>query len=269
MTLLDLSLPVGPATPGVKYTQWTHDRGPKIISKRARRLAGERGRTVLKNYIGWLTGRRKVKSRDLPDGRFLSNEFFSMSVHTGTHIDAPFHYGPTCEGSPAKKILDVPLEWLNGPGVLIDGTTFGSIIRREHVTSSLQAAGVTDLHNTIILVRTDADLKIGTPAYYSESVSISPSAIEELLNRGARVIGTDAWSLDPPAREMLDRYFDSRDGSHLWPSHMYGRQREFITIEGLANLRSLPTLGFKVMAFPIALREAGAAWARVVAELSD
>src|SRR5258708_30259413 len=40
--------------------------------------------------------------------------------HTGTHIDAPYHYGATSAGLPAKRIDEVPLEWCFGPGVAID-----------------------------------------------------------------------------------------------------------------------------------------------------
>jgi kynurenine formamidase len=41
-----------------------------------------------------------------------------MGVHSTTHIDAPWHYGPTCEGKPAKTIdiyqwgWDLPLPHL-------------------------------------------------------------------------------------------------------------------------------------------------------------
>ena len=32
-------------------------------------------------------------------------------THTGTHVDAPFHYGPLSGGKPARRIDEVPLEW--------------------------------------------------------------------------------------------------------------------------------------------------------------
>ena len=43
-----------------------------------------------------------------------------MSAHTGTHVDAPYHYGPTSEGLPARTIDQVPLEWCLAPGVVLD-----------------------------------------------------------------------------------------------------------------------------------------------------
>src|SRR5215475_4993125 len=41
-------------------------------------------------------------------------------THTGTHVDAPYHYGAMSEGKPARTIDDVPLEWCFAPGVIID-----------------------------------------------------------------------------------------------------------------------------------------------------
>src|SRR5262249_12875889 len=41
-------------------------------------------------------------------------------THTGTHVDAPYHYAPTSEGKPARRIDEVPLEWCLAPGVVLD-----------------------------------------------------------------------------------------------------------------------------------------------------
>ena len=41
-------------------------------------------------------------------------------THTGTHVDAPYHYGPASEGKPACTIDRVPLEWCFAPGVIVD-----------------------------------------------------------------------------------------------------------------------------------------------------
>ncbi len=269
MKIVDLSVPIGPNIPGVTFEQWTHEAGPGIISKRARRLPGDSLSRRITNYWGWLLGRRVVRQSDLPPGGFLSNEFFSMSVHTGTHIDAPFHYGPRTGVSPAKKVLDIPLEWLYAPAVVIDGTRLGPIVEAADIESELARISCDSLEGVMALVRTDSDQKFGTPAYFTDSVAISPSAIGVLLDRGARVIGTDAWSLDRPAHLMLEEYFETGDGGRLWPSHMYGREREFVTIECLTSLGDLPPKGFVVSALPIALRDAGGAWARAVAILDD
>jgi kynurenine formamidase len=68
---------------------------------------------------------------------------------------------------------------------------------------------------------------------------------------------------------MIKEFMEKKDASSLWPSHFYGRKREFIHIERLANLGSLPDFGFKIACFPVKIRNTGAAWSRVVAFVKE
>jgi kynurenine formamidase len=45
-----------------------------------------------------------------PDGVALSAEVVTLSTHSGTHVDAPLHYGPAASGH-TRTIDEVPLEW--------------------------------------------------------------------------------------------------------------------------------------------------------------
>ena len=49
-------------------------------------------------------GKRVATADEIPDGEMLGLEIVHSSVHMGTHVDAPFHYGSMCEGKPAKNI---------------------------------------------------------------------------------------------------------------------------------------------------------------------
>ena len=53
-----------------------------------------------------------VNRQDLSvsDGGGWAIEKIEAITHTGTHVDAPFHYGPLSEGRPARRIDEVPLE---------------------------------------------------------------------------------------------------------------------------------------------------------------
>jgi kynurenine formamidase len=64
---------------------------------------------------------------------------------------------------------------------------------------------------------------------------------------------------------MMKEFLAKKDPKVLWPVHFYGRKREYIHIERLGNLVSLPAFGFKVNCFPVKIKATGAAWARVVA----
>ncbi|MEG3626649.1 cyclase family protein [Streptomyces poriticola] len=262
---VDLSIPVSRRAPGVEFEQWLHRDGIRRLSRRIRALPGDSRAQRLRNHWRWLTGSRRLSERDLPDGCFLSNEFYRMSVHQGTHVDAPFHYGPECEGRPARKVMDLPLDWFSGPGVVLDVRECAGRVGDADVKEALRTSGARVGPGTIVLFRTDSDLRLGTPSYYTGSTAITPEAVDHLLDLGVKVLGTDCWSFDGPARDMVERYFATGDRSALWPAHLHGRRREFVQIEGLARLRAIPEGPFTFMAFPVALADAGAAWCRAVA----
>jgi cyclase len=263
--IIDLSLPIRINAPGVEFEQWAHEDGAQNLSRRTRWFPGDSARKKAFNYLRWLVGLRRIRPDDLPDGCFLSNEFYRMSVHHGTHVDAPFHYGPRCEGKASKKVLDLPLEWLLGPGIILDVRDCGRVVTAEVVRSAAERCGTTLGEGSIVLFRTDADRLVGTPAYFDQATSIRPDAIDELVDRGVKVIGTDCWSFDGSPRQMVEEFYRTKNSSLLWPAHMHGRQREFLQIECLANLRSVPPGPFEFIGFPIALADAGAAWCRAVA----
>ncbi len=63
-----------------------------------------------------------VRPEDLmySDGQGWAIEEIKAITHTGTHVDAPYHYGPLSGGKPARRIDQVPLEWCFAPGVVLD-----------------------------------------------------------------------------------------------------------------------------------------------------
>ena len=198
-----------------------------------------------------------------PGGVALSAEVVTLSTHSGTHVDAPLHYGPAAAGH-TRTIDEVPLEWCYGPGVRLDlrhvDRTAG--ITQADVETELARIGHELEPLDIVLVWTGTDLK--QPGYESKHAGLRREATEFLIDRGVRLIGIDAWGLDRPFDVMIE---DARAGrAQFWESHLLGREKEYCQIERLANLESLPQpTGFMVSAFPFKLEHASAAWARVVA----
>ena len=43
-----------------------------------------------------------------------------IAPNAGTHIDAPYHFGPTSDGQRARTIDDLPLDWFYSDGVVLD-----------------------------------------------------------------------------------------------------------------------------------------------------
>jgi kynurenine formamidase len=117
----------------------------------------------------------------------------------------------------------------------------------------------------IVLVWTGASRNFRRPGYENTHAGLRRDATEFLVDSGVKVIGIDAWGLDRPFDVMAD---EARAGNReqLWESHVLGREKEYLQIERLANLDSLPgPTGFRVYAFPFNLAEASGSWARVVA----
>lgn len=203
----------------------------------------------------------------LPDGEFLTNDTVSLTTHTGTHIDAPAHYGSRAAYGTPRTVDQLPLEWFHAPGLLLDLTALGvGIATADDLRSAFDRLGRLPRPGDIVLLHTGADRLVGTQRYFTDFAGLDGAAVRLLLDCGVRVIGTDAFSLDAPFTYIVEQYRQTQDPEVLWPAHMAGREREFCQIERLANLDSLPWRdGFTVVCFPVKIAGAGAGWTRAVA----
>jgi len=264
MRFIDLSLPID-------------ERNPEAHPIRIERLAHKKGiehlnwimmRKSLKGLISYLLGKRIIKPADLPDREFLSLEMVYCSVHTGTHMDAPFHFGTKCENEDSKKIEDLPLDWFYQDGVVLDLTYKkpAEAITRKDLMAALAKINYALKPKDIVFLHTGADKYFGSKDYMDKFCGVSAEAIEWLWDQGIKVIGIDALSFDRPYPVMLRDFLSKKEKTALWPAHFCGRHKEYAHIERLANLDKLPKpSGFKVACFPIKIRDAGASFTRVVA----
>lgn len=203
------------------------------------------------------------------DGLAWAVERVTLSTHSGTHVDAPYHYGPDSGGQPARTIDQVPLQWCIGDGVLLD---FSDKKAREGITDEDVRKAVAKIDYElkpldIVLVRTDASKNFDRPGYELSHPGLRRSATSYLVEHGVRVIGIDAWGLDRPFDVMVEEA-SAGDREQLWETHFYGRDYEYLQIEKLCNLDLIPRpYGFQVIALPVKIAAASAGWARVVALL--
>ncbi|MFH1488017.1 MAG: cyclase family protein, partial [Pseudomonadota bacterium] len=63
-----------------------------------------------------------LREEDFPEGNFSAVENLTLTTHSGTHLDAPWHYWPTSEGKTSRTIDEIPLEWCYRNGVVLDLT---------------------------------------------------------------------------------------------------------------------------------------------------
>lgn len=216
---------------------------------------------------GFVTGKRVRKSSFL-SGSALAWESLHTDTHHGTHVDAPWHYGPTCAGEPARTIDQLPLEWFMAPGVRLDlrAKPAGAEITVDDLQSALNAAGHVLRPMDIVMLWTGASDIWDTPEYLERYSGLGASGTNWLLDQGIKVIGTDAWGLDRPPLYMGRDYLRTGDAAYLWPAHFVGREREYCQIEKLAHLGELPSPdGYTVVCFPVKIERASAGWTRAVA----
>lgn len=195
----------------------------------------------------------KMRPDDFPDRAFLRHEQVSASVHSGSHVDAPGHFGLS-RGDDHDLISGAPLDAFVGAGIMLDVSgVCGWRVERSHVRAAAESCGTNDFSEAIVLIHTEREK------------AISADVVADFLDVGVRVIGTDAEGFDGPFEPMIRRFLNTRDPGVLWPAHFLGRKRPYYQIERLRNLASLPPRGFVVIAMPVLIAGATAAWTRAVA----
>lgn len=205
---------------------------------------------------------------DLPEGNGWAIEFLEVCTHSGTHLDAPYHYYPTMNGGERAWTIDeVPLEWCIGDGVKVDfrDKPDGYKIMAKDFEEYFQKIGYTLKAGDIVLLNTGATARWGTPEFLVAGCGVSKEATLWLIDHGVRVVGTDGWSWDVPLPYIGKEFDETKNKDVIWEGHRAGAEKAYCHMEKLTNLESLPLFGFKVSCLPIKIKGASAGWARVVA----
>jgi kynurenine formamidase len=267
MKIIDLSLPIDDKAFEVHHVEIERVSHAAGVEKFNRVIMGKN----IAEKIKYFFGKRIVKKEDLPDKEFLSLEIVHSPVHIGTHLDYSFHYGSKSEGRVSKTAEEIPLEWCFQNGVKLDLSHKkpNEIITVNDIEAALKKINYSLKPLDIVLLRTGADKLFGSPKYFSDYPGVDISAIDFLLDKGIKIFGVDTMGIDRPYKFMLKEFLETKDTKKLYPAHFYGRRREFIHIERLANLEKLPDLGFKIICFPVKIKCTGAAWSRVVGIINN
>lgn len=161
----------------------------------------------------------------------------SMSAHAGTHIDAPRHYS-----NDGISVDRLPLEALIGPARVITLEALDAVSLAD-----VQRLG--DVCGLAVLVHTRAS---DTPhdVFDPRFTYFSAQAAEWLGQQGARMIGTDAPSVDAATSADL-------------PVHHIFLRHNVIIMENLF-LRDVPDGDYMLIALPLKIADCDAAPARVI-----
>jgi kynurenine formamidase len=207
-----------------------------------------------------------VPSSLMRDGEGWSVEVIEyLSTHGSTHVDAPYHYNSTIQGKPAQTIDELPLEWFFNDGVVLDmrHKDDGDPMTVDDAQAALAKAGHTLKPLDIVLVQCGADQYYGQPDYMMHGTGATAEATHWLYDQGVRVMGIDAWGWDRPLHIQAGDAIAQQKLGIFWEAHQC--DLAYSQIERLVNLDALPPAGFKVACFPLKIKGASAAPARVVA----
>ena len=212
-----------------------------------------------------------LQPEDLGGRANAIEEFSFLNCHTGTHMDAPWHYGEAAAGGPAPTIDQVPLEWCMGDGVWLDlgGKQPGEEIRELDLRQSLEQIGHTLKPRDIVLIRTGTAAHYGEPGCDRMNPGMTAEATVWLGAQGIRVVGIDAGIWDRPAEMQLADLREGRGRGSYMQGHRAAGEYGMCILEWLTNLECLPHTGFLVCAFPVKVHRAGGAWVRAVALVQD
>lgn len=209
---------------------------------------------------------------DLPEGAGWAVENLELSTHTGTHLDAPYHYHPTMNrGEKSWTIDQIPLEWCIGNGVVIDFSDkpTGYVCTSDDFKEYLEKIHYTLKPGDIVLVHTNAETYWGTAEFVNQGCGVGREATLWLASQGIHVVGTNAWSWDAPLGSIAKHFQETKDASLIWEGHKAGKDCIYCHYEKLTNLKQLPDYGFTFIGFPVKVEAASAGWVRAVAMIDE
>ncbi len=184
-----------------------------------------------------------------------ANTSISLSLHTGTHVDAPFHFFPNGAG-----IEKVSLDRLIGPAVMFDLRGIAKSDVAITLADLRKAPGFREgLKNHIVVFHTGwVKDHFGKPTYYMENPYLALETAEWLVKQEISALAGD---------HSVDRVDgDPKPGDY--PIHRMFLGSGIPFIEHLDKLEEISQSEFEMIALPIKVEGADGAPARVVARLS-
>ncbi|MDZ4165896.1 MAG: cyclase family protein [Smithellaceae bacterium] len=214
-----------------------------------------------------------IKKEQLPAGLGWALEMLTLTTHSGTHLDAPYHYHPTQDqGKPALTIDQIPLAWCHSDGVLLDfrHKGDGERITVADIQKELNKINYQIKPLDIVLIQTGADASWGTPQYLIKGAGMTRESTLFLTEQGVRVVGIDAWSWDRPLPFLAQEFKEKGDPKVIWEAHFAGIEIGYCHMEKMANLAAIgKPHGFTVSCFPVKIKGASAGWCRPVAIVEE
>ncbi|AJW69806.1 cyclase family protein [Nitrosopumilus adriaticus] len=174
-------------------------------------------------------------------------ELLFLSSHTGTHIDAPYHFVKD-----GIKIHQIPLDRLIGKAILIKlKKTRNSPITKEDIILFEKNNGIIPNDSSIFFF-TEWQKNLKNDNYFSENPGLDKSSADYLVSKKINLVGIDSPSIDLGIDDSFTVH------------HIFSKNNILI-VENLANLNKIPSREFTFTILPLKLKDATGSPVRAVA----
>jgi len=174
-------------------------------------------------------------------------ELLFLSSHTGTHLDAPYHFVKT-----GIKIHQIPLDRLVGNGILIKirkGKN-QSITKNDLILFERKHGNIPK--NSSIFFYTEWQKNLNSNYYFINNPGLSESAATYLVSKEINLVGIDSPSIDLGK----DKTFSV---------HKILAKNNILIVENLSNLNKISSKQFDFVILPLKLKDATGSPVRAIA----
>ncbi len=174
-------------------------------------------------------------------------ELLFMSSHSGTHIDAPFHFIKN-----GKKIHEIPVKRLLTNAILIKlRKTENQAITKNDIIKFEKKYGIIPTNATIIFA-TGWQKNLKSKHYFEKNPGLSVSAARYLSLKKTNLVGIDSPSIDLGYEKQFS-------------VHKILSKNNILIVENLTNLEKILKNPFKLIILPLKLKDATGSPVRAIA----
>jgi kynurenine formamidase len=174
-------------------------------------------------------------------------ELLFFSSHTGTHIDAPYHFVKN-----GLKIHQIPLDRLLGKAILIKlKKTKNKPITKLDIISFEKKNGKIPNNSTVFFFTT-WQKNLNQSNYFTENPGLSLSSAKYLASKQINLVGIDSPSIDL-----------GKDKSYS--VHHILSKNNILIVENLSNLNKISSKEFYFTILPLKIKDATGSPVRAIA----
>tara|TARA_B100000953_G_scaffold34608_1_gene27264 strand:+ start:326 stop:973 length:648 start_codon:yes stop_codon:yes gene_type:complete len=187
-----------------------------------------------------------VQDKNIKNDGYYSELLF-LSSHTGTHLDAPYHFLEN-----GAKIHEISLKRLVSNAILVKSRKKGDqLITKTDIHKFEKKHGKIPSGSTVIFW-TGWQKMIKNSSYFIRNPGLSVAAAKYLVSKKINLVGTDSPSID------LGK--DKR-----FPVHHIFSKNNILIVENLANLEKIRSSKFHFVVLPLKLKGATGSPVRAIA----